>query len=136
MTQDQGSREHQQMKLVVNALEEDHRATSEEFSRAMGVPATSVFRILTNYLKERKISARWVPRSLTSERKQSRLDIATLLKERLDVEDQAFLRRIVPIDETWIRDFASELKSQSNEWRAIGSPRPKKFDVLNQTSSK
>ena len=43
-----------------------------------------------------------------------------------DVEDQAFLRRIVAIDETWIRDFETDLKSQPNEWRARGSPRHKK----------
>jgi len=34
---------------------------------------------------------------------------------------------VVAIDETWIRDFEPELKSQSNEWRGKGSPRPKKF---------
>ena len=50
-----------------------------------------------------------------------------LLKERFDVEDQAFLRLIVAIDETWIRDFELELNSQFNKWRTTGSPRPKKF---------
>ena len=34
---------------------------------------------------------------------------------------------IVAIDETWVRDFEPELKSQSNEWRSPSSPRPKKF---------
>ena len=34
---------------------------------------------------------------------------------------------IVAIDETWVRDFEPELKSQSNEWRNPSSPRPKKF---------
>ena len=27
----------------------------------------------------------------------------------------------------WIRDFEPEFKSQSNEWRATGSPEPKKI---------
>ena len=92
-----------------------------------GVQATSVFSILTNDLKKREIFARWIPHCLTAEQKQKRLDIATLLKERFYVEDQAFMRRIVAIDETWIRDFEPELKSQSNEWRATSSPRPKEF---------
>ena len=48
------------VKLVADALEEDHCAPSEELSRAMGVLATSVFHILTNDLKKRNISARWV----------------------------------------------------------------------------
>ena len=94
------------MKLVSGALEEDRCATCEELSRAMGVPATSVFRTLTNDLKKKIISARWV---------------------RFDVEYQALLRQNVANDETWIKDFEPELKSESNEWRAIGSPRPNKF---------
>ena len=40
------------VKLVADALEEDCRAACEELSRATGIPATSVFRILTNYLKK------------------------------------------------------------------------------------
>ena len=88
------------VKLVADALQEYFRATCKELSRAMGVPATSVFRILTNDLNERKFSVRWVPYCLTAEQMQKRLGIATLLKERFDVEDQAFLRRIVAIDET------------------------------------
>ena len=62
-----------------------------------------------------------------------------LAERNNDVEDQAFLRRIVSIDETWIMDFEPELKSQSNEWR--GRPygfcsAKKNFDELNQRSSK
>ena len=34
---------------------------------------------------------------------------------------------MVAIDETWIRDFEPELKSQSSKWRDKCSPRPKKF---------
>ena len=37
------------------------------------------------------------------------------------------LCRTVAIDETWIRDFEPDLKLQSNDWRATGSPRPIKF---------
>jgi hypothetical protein len=36
------------------------------------------------------------------------------------------LRRIVAIDETWIRDFEPELKSQSSQWKHPSSPRPLK----------
>ena len=63
---------------------------------------------------------------MTAEQKQKHLDIATLLKERFDAKDQALLGPIVAIDETWIRDFAPEFKSQSNEWGATDSSRPKK----------
>ena len=128
------------MKLMAHALEEDRHATYETLSRATGIPETSVFRILTNDLNKRRTSARWVPHCWTAEQKQKFLDIATLLKEGFDIEDQEFLRRIVAIDNTWIRDFEPVLKTQSNEWRSIGSPRTKKkkerIDELNQRSSK
>ena len=117
------STDERSVKLVADALE-DHRATCEELSRTAGAPATSEFCILTIDLIF-FFFARWVPHCLTAEQKQKRLDIATLLNERFDVEDQAFLCRIVAIDGTWIRDFEPELKSQSNEWRTIGFPRQK-----------
>ena len=51
------STDERSVKLVADALEEECRATCEEISRATGVPATSVFCILANDLKKRKISA-------------------------------------------------------------------------------
>ena len=79
------------VKLVTDALEEDSHATCEELSRATGVPAMSVFCILTNDLKKKQISARWVPHCLTAQQKQKGLGIATFLKERFDNKDEAFL---------------------------------------------
>jgi hypothetical protein len=64
---------------------------------------------------------------LSAEQKQKRLEIATSLKQRFNVEGQAFLYRTVAMDETRVRDFEPEMKSQSNEWRSLTSPRAKKF---------
>jgi hypothetical protein len=64
--------------------------------------------------------------SIIAFHKQKRLEIATLLKQRFDVEGQSFLYRNVTLDETWVRDYEPELNSQSNEWRSPASPRPKK----------
>jgi hypothetical protein len=49
------------------------------------------------------------------------------LLHRFREEGNEFLQKVVAIDETQIRDFEPELKSQSSEWRGKGSPRPKKF---------
>jgi len=49
------------------------------------------------------------------------------LKQRFNVEGQAFLYRIVAIDETWVRDFEPDLKLQSNEGRSPTPPCPKTF---------
>jgi hypothetical protein len=99
------STDERSVKLVADFLAEDRRATCEEISQATGISLTPVFRILTKDLQKRKICARWVPHCLTAEQKQKRLETATLLKQRFKVEDQAFLYRIVAIDETCVREL-------------------------------
>jgi hypothetical protein len=123
------------VKLVVDFLAQVCRATCEELSQATGISPTSIFPFLTKYFQKRKISARCVPHCFTAEQKQKRLEIATLLKQRFNVEGQAFLYRFVAIDETWVRDFEPELKSHSNKWRSPPSPRPTKSDERKQNSS-
>ena len=103
------------MKLLADCRAEDRRATCKEISQATGISPTSVFRILTKDLQKRKICARRVPYRLTAEQKQKRLETTTLLKQIIKVEGQALLYRIVTIDETRVKDFEQELKSQSNE---------------------
>ena len=127
------STDERSVKFVVEFLAQVHQVSCEEISQATGISPTSVFRILTNYLHRRKICAQWVPHFLTAEQKHKCLQTATLLKQRLNTEGQAFLYRIVSIDEMWVTDFELELKSQSNEWRSPTSPRPQKF---RQTQSK
>jgi len=85
------STDERSVKLVADFLAEDRRAMCEEISQGTGISPTSVFHILTNDLQKRKICARWVPHFLTAEQKQKRLEIATLLKQRFNVEGQAFL---------------------------------------------
>ncbi|PSN55321.1 hypothetical protein C0J52_01807 [Blattella germanica] len=63
------STDERSVKLVTDALEKDRRATCEELSETTGISPTSVYRILTDDFKERKICARWVPHCLTSEPK-------------------------------------------------------------------
>ena len=121
------STDERSVKLVADCLAEDRRATCEEISQATGISRTSVFRVSTNDLQKIKICARWVPHCLTAEQKQKRLETATLPKQRFNVESQAFLYRIVAVDETSVADFEPELKSQSNEWRSPTSARPKKI---------
>jgi len=75
------STDERSVKLVVDFLAEDHRATCEEISRGTGISPTSLFHILTNDLQKRKICAQWVPHFLTAEQKQKRLEIVTLLKQ-------------------------------------------------------
>jgi hypothetical protein len=53
--------------------------------------------------------------------------VAEELLRRCEAEGEEFLNRIFAIDETWIRDFEPQLKSQSAQWKHATSPRPKKM---------
>ena len=46
---------------------------------------------------------------------------------RHEKEREAFLNRIVAIDEIWLHSYEPELKSQSTEWHSPASPKPAKF---------
>ena len=83
------STDKRSVKLVVDFLAQDRRATCEEISEASGISPISVFHILTKYLEKRKICTRWVPHCLTAEQKPKGLEIAALLKHRFNVEGQA-----------------------------------------------
>ncbi|KAL1132425.1 hypothetical protein AAG570_010380 [Ranatra chinensis] len=102
------------VKLVADFIGEDRRVTCDEISYCTGISPTSVYRILTEVLHKRKVCSCWVPDCLTAEQKKKRLDIATCLKTRFDIEGEAFLFRIIVIDELCIRNFEPESKLQSN----------------------
>jgi len=78
-------------------------------------------------LKKTKICARWVPHCLTPEQRERRVAVATQLLDRFEREGEDFLKRIVAIDESWVRDFEPELKSQTMQWKGKGSPRGVKY---------
>jgi len=67
-----------------------------------------------------------VPRQLTAELKERRVDACQELLKRFDAEADGFLRRIVTGDETWAHFHQPETKKASKEWRPT-SPRPKIF---------
>ena len=77
-----------------------------------------------------KVSSRWVPRMLTPEKKQKRVEICEELLKRFREEGDQFLLNIVNGDESWIHYFDPEEKRLSMECRHTSSPRPKKFKTM------
>jgi len=81
------STDERSVKLVADLLPQDRRATCEEIHVSQATWfSPSVFLILTKGLEMRKICARWIPRCLTAEQKQKRLEIATSLKQRFKLK--------------------------------------------------
>ena len=105
------------MVIVSTQLEEDRRKSFEEIA--------SVFRIVTQILQKRKVAAKWVPHQLSEEQKAARKRDAEEVLRIYEAEGEQFLNRIVATDETRIRDFEPQLKSQSSQWEHATSPRSK-----------
>jgi hypothetical protein len=84
--------------------------------------------ILTDNLKmRRRIAAKFVPRLLTNDQKQRRVNVCLelLVREKAN-EDPTFISRIITGDESWIYGYDSETKQQSSLWKSPQSPRAEK----------
>ena len=98
----------------------------EEIALALGISQGSVSTILHDRLGMHKLTARWVPKSLSDEQMATRAsECSALLKRSMSKDD--FLLCLVTVDETWVHYYETENKAQSHKWVRPGSPRPKKF---------
>ena len=74
----------------------------------------------------RKLFSKWVPRLLTPDQKQKRVDDSEHCLELFKRGKKDFLSRYVIMDETWIHHYTPEIKRSSAEWTASGESRPKR----------
>ena len=74
----------------------------------------------------RKLTAGWVPKSLSYEKMANKASVCSALMRRFRSKDN-FLSRPVTVDETWVHYYEPESKAESRLWVWPGPPRPKKF---------
>ncbi len=100
-----------------------------EIQAETGIPQTAVHCILSKHLFKNKVAVWSVLHALTDIQKRTCLKIP---QEHLKWfrRGEHFLNRIIAFNETWIWDFDSELKYQSNNWKLRISPLLKKFFLL------
>lgn len=103
----------------------DRRSTIKELAEAVGISYGSVQAILTSELHMHRIAAKFVPRLLTADQKEHRVEICQDLRQRV-ANDPSFLAKIVTGDETWVYSYDPETKQQSSQWKSPSSPRLKK----------
>ena len=113
-------------KKVRNLVYSDKQIQMEEITQALGISHGSVSTILHDRLGMRKLTAWWVPKSLSDEQMATRASVCSALLKRFRSKDDFHLR-LVTVDETWVHYYEPENKAQSRQWVGPGSPRPKKF---------
>ncbi|CAH2087381.1 unnamed protein product [Euphydryas editha] len=70
-----------------------------------------------------KINAKWVPRKLTNDQKNVRVDYARV-NFRAYKQQPSRLEHTVAIDETWVNLYCPPKKDQTKVWLATGEKRP------------
>ena len=113
-------------KKVRDLVYSDRRIQVEEIAQVLGISHGSVSTILHDRLGMRKLTARWVPKSLSDEQMAIRASVCSSLLKRFRSKDE-FLLRLVTVEETWVHYYEPENKAESRQWVGTGSPRPKKF---------
>ncbi|GFU30925.1 histone-lysine N-methyltransferase SETMAR [Nephila pilipes] len=94
-------------------------------AESLNMSVGSVFTIMTEDLKKKKLCARFVPHTLTTEQKEHRIASSEDLIAAAD-EDPNFLKTIVTGDESWCLEYDPETNRQSSEWTSPGKGRPMK----------
>ena len=104
----------------------DRKMEMFEIADTFNISVSSVFTILHEHLSMRKLCSKWVPRFLTVDHKQQRVDDSERCFKLFQRNKKDFLMRYVTMDETWIHHYTSELNRQSAEWTAKSKNRPKR----------
>ena len=87
----------------------------------------SVSTTLHDRLDMLKLTARWVPKSLSDEQIATRASVYSALLKRFRSKEDDFLSCLVTVDETWVHYYEPINKAQNRHSIGPVSPRPKKF---------
>lgn len=109
-------------KIILN----DRKVKLIEIAEGLKISKERVGHIVHEYLGMRKLCAKWVPRELTIDQKQQRVEASEHCLAMLNHNKSEFLRRYVTMDETWIHHYTPESNRQSAEWTASDEPNPKR----------
>ena len=94
---------------VADLVKNDRRIASRMIAESFKIPRTVVLRILKKNLGKRKLCARFVPHTLTSEQKEDRVTFCQDIIAMADA-DKHFFNKIITGDETWC--FAYDPKTK------------------------
>ena len=110
-------------KKVRDLVYSDRRIQVEEIAQALGISHGSVSTILHDRLGMRKLTAHWLPKSLSNEQMATRASVCSALLKRFRSKGD-FLLHLVTVDETWVIITSQRIKL-SHQWVGPGSPEAK-----------
>ncbi|PNF32983.1 hypothetical protein B7P43_G16497 [Cryptotermes secundus] len=96
-------------------IRENRRITVKELGAMLSISVGSVEDIVKYHLHNRKVNARWVPRTLTDVNKMVRMQVASHLLQQFEDKGNEFLKSIVTTDEMWVHYFIPKSQQSSRE---------------------
>jgi [histone H3]-lysine36 N-dimethyltransferase SETMAR len=114
------------IKKVHKIILDNRKVKLIEIAETLKISKERVGHIVNEYLGMRKLCSKWVPRELTIDQKQQRIDDSEQCLELFNCNKPEFLRRYVTMDETWLHHFTPESNRQSAEWTARDEVTPKR----------
>ncbi|QQP41991.1 Putative DD34D transposase [Caligus rogercresseyi] len=111
---------------TLKIIMDNRKVKLQEIADTLKLSKGSVFTIIHEYLNMKKLFSKWVPRLLTPEQKQQRVDDSRSCLGVFTQNKKEFFRRYITMDETWIHHYTPESKRQSAEWCVDGESRPKR----------
>ncbi|PNF30284.1 hypothetical protein B7P43_G15336 [Cryptotermes secundus] len=102
----------------------DGRMTIAELEQEVGIFHGSIYTILSDDFKMIRVSAKFVPRQLTTDQMECRMMVAGDLFDK-STQGPTFLKNIITGDESLVFAYDPEKEMQSSEWHTASSPRPK-----------
>eukprot|EP00096_Caligus_rogercresseyi_P015552 TRINITY_DN79_c0_g1_i9.p1 TRINITY_DN79_c0_g1~~TRINITY_DN79_c0_g1_i9.p1 ORF type:complete len:174 (-),score=1.84 TRINITY_DN79_c0_g1_i9:515-1036(-) len=104
----------------------DRKGKLIQIAETLKISKERVGHLMHEYLDMQKLCATWVPRELTIDQKEQRIDDSEQCLKLFNRNQSEFLRRYVTMDETWLHHFTPESNRQSAEWTAYDEPNPKR----------
>jgi len=117
------------VRQVEAAILEDQHITVRQIAKEVKFSTGSVETIIHDHLHMHKVSARWIPKLLTSFQKRERVECSRMNLEMCQEHESKFFKRLITQDETWVYNYDPETKAQSMQWKHLDSPPPKKARV-------
>ena len=100
----------------------DRRIKVEEIANALHISHGSVSTTLHDRLGRHKLTAHWVPKSLSNEQMATRASVYSALLNQFRSKEDDFFSRLVTVDKTWVHYYEPENKAQSRQSVGPRSP--------------
>ena len=105
---------------VRDLVNSDRLVKVEEIANALHISHGSVSTILHDRLGMLKLTAPWVPKSLSDKQMATRTSVCSALLKQFRSKEDDFLSCLVTVDETWVHYYEPENKAQSHQWVGPG----------------